>query len=296
VIRVYTDKPNEAEPVVTGFPTEKFGEKPTYKIGPLGLEFITRTKLAVGTGGLAAGEDVVQVYALPQELAAIDYDKAEYHVGPIPAGGRSKNGEGNFFGVAKIPEDDSEKGFFVSSAADKEKGWVLKSGVAANRLGDLQPFLATQQATGVGNPTAVVVNPKPRSRYLVVAQMGGTDDERDSVIGFYGPASGEPALVEKTGLYDITGLAYSPTGDLYATDFAWARPAAGGVYRLEAAEVEGRQSCRAVKIAAAMRPTALTFTPDGSLYMTAMGERNSVDEAPTGVLLKIAPREGTPKL
>jgi hypothetical protein len=295
VVRVFTDKPSEVEPIITGFPTMKFGGKPAYNIGPLGLEFITRLKLAVGTGGLPEGEDTVQVYTWPQELAPTAYDKAEYHVGPVPAGGRSKNGEGNFFGLAKI-EDDAEKALFVTSAADKEKGWVLKAGIAANRLGDLHPFIAAQQVTGVSAPSAVTVNWKPRSHYLVVAQMGHPDGERDSVVAFYGPASGEPAMVLKTGLYDITGLAYSPAGDLYATDFAWTKPEAGGVYRIEAVEVEGRQSCRAVKIAAAMRPTALSFTPDGSLYVTAMGERNALDESPTGVLLKITPKDGTPKL
>jgi sugar lactone lactonase YvrE len=298
VVRLFTDKPSEVEPVITGFPVAKFGDKPQYNIGPLGLAFITpRTKLAVGTGGLREGEDVVQVYSWPQDVTATSYDKAEYHVGPIAAGGRSKNGEGNFFGLAKTAENDSENAFFVTSAADKEHGWVLKAGVAANRLGDLQPFIASQQVTGVASPSAVAVNPKQRSHYLVVAQMGHTDDQRDSVVAFYTPASGEPAMVLNTGLYDITGLAYNAqSGDLYATDFAWAKPEAGGVYRLEAIEVEGRQSCRPVKIAPAMRPTALAFTPDGSLYVTAMGARNTVDEPPTGVLLKITPKDAKAKL
>jgi hypothetical protein len=296
VVRLFTDKPSDVEPVVTGFPLAKFGEKPQYNIGPLGLEFITRTKLAVGTGGLPEGEDVVQVYALPQEAAAMSYDKAEYHVGPIRAGGRSKGGEGNFFGLAKI-EADGENALFVTSAADKEHGWALRAGISANRLGDLQPFIASQQVTGVANPSAATINPKQHSHYLVVAQMGQTGDQRDSVIAFYSPASGDPAMVLKTGLYDITGLAYNAqSSDLYATDFAWTKPDAGGVYRLEAVEVDGRQSCRAVKIASAMRPTALAFTPDGSLYVTAMGARNTVDEPPTGELLKITPKEGTPKL
>jgi hypothetical protein len=296
VVRVFTDKPSDVEPIITGFPTEKFGDKPAYKIGPLGLEFITRLKLAVGTGGLGEGEDIVQVYTWPQDVAETPYDKAEYHIGPVPASGGSSNGEGNFFGLAKI-EDETEKALFVTSAADKEKGWVLKAGITANRLGDLHPFIASQQVTGVGAPSAVTVNPKPRSHYLVVAQMGRPDAERDSVIAFCGPASGEPAMVLKTGLCDITGLAYNvQSGDLYATDFAWAKPEAGGVYRIEAADVEGRQSCRAVKIASATRPTALAFTPDGSLYVTAMGERQTLDEPPAGALLKITPKEGTPKL
>jgi hypothetical protein len=295
VVRVTTDKPSEATPAVTGFPTAEFGDNPRYRIGPLGLGFLGRTKLVVGTGGLPEGKDIVQVYVLPAGGAAVAYEKSDHHVGPVPSGPRSKSGEGNFFALAVIDED-VEKALFVTSAADKENGWVLKANASANRLADLQPFIATRKVTGVGAPGAVTVNPKARSHYLVIGQMDERTAERDGVIAFYSPASGQPALTLKTGLYDITGLAYSPGGDLYALDFAWQKPEVGGVYRIEAAEVAGRQSCRAVKIANALRPTALAFTPDGSLYVTALGNRTGIDAPPTGVLLKITPQPGAPKL
>ena len=296
VLRLTTDKPSEAAPAITGFPLGEFGEKPKYKIGPLSLEFITRAKLAVGTGGLPNGEDVVQVYALPQDGAPLSYEQAEYHVGPVSGGPRSKTGEGNFFSLAKI-DDDAEKALFVVSEGDDAEGWVLKASMTANKLADLQPFIATRRISGVPRPAAVTVNPKPRAHYLLVGQRGETGDERDSVITFYGPASGEPALSLKTGLFDLAALAYSQTsGDLYALDFAWADPRAGGVYRIDAAQVEGRESARAVKIAAIERPTALAFTPDGALYVTAFGERNNVSAPPSGVLLKITPNSGTPRL
>jgi hypothetical protein len=296
VVRLTTDKPAEATPAITGFPIGEFGESAKYKIGPLGLEFITRAKLAVGTGGLPDGEDIVQVYALPPDGAPLSYEQADHQVGPTTAGPRSKTGEGNFFGLAKI-DDDAEKALFVTSKGDDAEGWVLKASMTANKLADLQPFIATRRVTGVPTPAAVTVNPKPRAHYLVVGQIGEVAGERDSVITFYGPASGEPALSLKTGLFDIAGLAYSLTsGDLYALDFAWAEPRAGGVYRIDAAQVEGRESARAVKIASVQRPTALAFTPDGTLYVTAFGERNSVDAPPSGVLLKITPNPETPRL
>ena len=45
-----------------------------------------------------------------------------------------------------------------------------------------------------------------------------------------------------------------------------------------------------MKIAAAERPTALCFAPDGAMYVTALGTRQSPDGEPTGVLLKITPK------
>jgi hypothetical protein len=126
--------------------------------------------------------------------------------------------------------------------------------------------------------------------------MGEPTAARDSRVAMYSPTSGELALNLATDLCDIVGLAYSPRGDLYAVDFAWAEPKAGGVYRLEAAQVDGRESCRAVKIASVVHPTAIAFTPDGSLCVTAFGDRNEPDAAPTGVLLNITPIEDAPKL
>jgi hypothetical protein len=142
----------------------------------------------------------------------------------------------------------------------------------------------------------VAIDLKPNHHYLVVSQLGELTAARDSRVAMYSPTSGELALNLATGLHDIVGLAYSPTGDLYAVDFSWADAKAGGVYRLEAAQVDGRESCRAVKLAAAVRPTSLAFTPAGSLYVTAFGERTDPDAAPTGVLLHITPQAGGPKL
>jgi hypothetical protein len=187
-------------------------------------------------------------------------------------------------------DSDVENALFVASSGDDAKGWVLKAAADGNKLADLQPFIATRQVTGAAAPIAATINPKQRANYLLIGQMGERGGQRDSVVGFYGPASGTPALVVKTGLYDVVGLAYSPSGDLYAADAAWHDPSAGGVYRLDAAEVEGRDSVRAVKIAAVQHPTSLAFTPDGTLYVTTFGESES-----NGKLLKITPGPSTPK-
>jgi len=285
VVRVSTAKPDALAPVINGFPVGEFPDSPPFRAGPLAVAFLSPNRLAVGTGGLGAGRDLVHVYALPENGAPLPYDKFDHSVGPVAASNRSAGGEGSFTALAK-----TEDALFAVPAAGDQRGWVLKAILDANRLADLQPFIATQSAAGVGAPRAVVVNPKTNYHYLVVGQAGEPSLQRDSRITMYSPASGEPALNVSVGLYDVVGLAYSPGGDLYALDFAAAKPSEGGVYRLEAATVDGRETCRAVKIASVLRPTALVFTPDGALYVTARGD------AADGKLLKITPQDDAPKL
>jgi hypothetical protein len=289
VVRATTEKPAEVAPVVTGFPKAKLHEDSPYEVGPLGVEFITQKKLAVGTGGLGDGKDLIRVYSAPSDGEVRNYDQADYSIGPVVADSRTTTGQGRFFDLARI-EADIEKALYATSAGDPKQGWLLKASAGGNRLADLQTFIATASITTAGDPMAVTVNPKPRSQYLLVGQIGERGDQRDSVVGYYAPSSGTPALLLKCGLYDIVGLAYSPSGDLYALDFAWHDVSKGGLYRLDAATVDGHEACRPVKLASIERPTSLSFTPDGALYLTAFGDHDSPDDQPTGKLLKVTPR------
>jgi hypothetical protein len=84
----------------------------------------------------------------------------------------------------------------------------------------------------------------------------------------------------KTELHDITGLAYSPRGQLYAVDFAWLDTTQGGLFQLLKDEAKG---IRTKKILPLDKPTAMAFGPDGALYVTIIaGEKN-------GKLIKIDP-------
>lgn len=291
ILRVMSDKPSETTPAITGFPVDSYGDatkdEPEYRIGPLGMVFLTKSKLAVGTAGLPQGEDLVVVFALPSDGSALTYEQQDHAVGPIPKGPKTTSGEGNFYGLAKT--DDA---LFVTSNGDDDEAWILKATFHANKLSDLQPFIATNRLVGTTGPTAAVINPKKNAHYLVVSQMAGFEQDRDSLLTYYSPKSGKLAMSVQTGLYDIAGLAYSPTDNLYAVDVVRDDAKLGGVYRIDAAEVEGRASSRAVKIATAERPTALAFGPDGALYVTALGTRQAPNGDPTGVLLKITPKAG----
>jgi hypothetical protein len=289
ILRLKSDDLKSPTPIITGIPVDSYGDakkdEPEYRIGPLGLVFLTPTKLVVGGAGLPQGEDLVVVFSLPADGSPVNYEQQEYAVGPIPKGPQSTSGEGNFYGLAKT--DDA---LFVTSNGDDDQAWILKADLKANKLADLQPFIATKPLLGTTGPTAATVNPKEQSHYLVVSQMSGFKKDRDSLITFYSPKTGKVALNQQTGLYDIAALAYSGTDNLYAADVVRADAKLGGIYRLDAAKVDGQQTTRAVKIAPAERPTALVFAPDGAMYVTAIGPRQAPDGAPTGVLLKITPK------
>jgi hypothetical protein len=295
ILRLKSDDLKAPTPIITDIPVDSYGDaakdEPEYRIGPLGLAFLTRTKLAVGMAGLPQGEELVVVYSLPPDGSALKYEQQDHAVGPIPKGDKSSSGEGNFYALAV-----SDDALFVTSNGDDEFAWILKADVRANKLSDLQPFIATKPLLGTTGPTAATINPKDNYHYLVVSQMSDFERERDSLLTFYSPKSGKLALNQQTGLYDIAGLAYSAGDQLYAVDVVRADAKLGGVYRLDAAEADdGRQTTRAVKIAAAERPTALCFAPDGAMYVTALGARQSPDGEPTGVLLKITPKAEAPK-
>jgi hypothetical protein len=294
VLRLTVDDPSKSRPVVSGFPIAESSDLPATRVGPLGLAFLSRNRLAVGTGGLGPGADVVRVYNVSDAAAELAYDASDHAAGPVPASDRSADGEGAYWSLAA-----SERAMFVVPRRGDAQGWVLKATLDANRIADLAPMVAVRDLAGAPAPGAVAVDPRPQLHYLVVGTRGAATAEPDARITMVSPLSGALALNMNTGLRDIAALAYSPAPsfDLYAADDSQAEPAAGGVYRIEAVQVDGRSSCRAVKIASAARPTSIAFTSDGAMFVTALGEPAAGDAAaPAGVLLKITPQADVPRL
>jgi DNA-binding beta-propeller fold protein YncE len=268
---IYRYEPDYAHPdgqpkaglEIDDYKFDTFGTGPKYEIGPLGLAFLDRDHLVVGDGSRKKGEELVRIYKLPASPPppnrGMKEDTAQATLGPIKAGKDSTAGEGDFFGVAV-----GHNAIWVTCHGDEAKGWIAKIELTDGKPGPLTPSIATKPATQVGGVGPLAFTPDGKE--LVVGLMGALDsDRRDSVIAFFDPADGSLKRKLSAGLYDVTGLAYSPqTKKLYATDFAWKKPRDGGLFELT---VDG-DKMKATRIAPLDRPSALAFDPAGHLYIT----------------------------
>ncbi|TXT21316.1 MAG: hypothetical protein FD138_4075 [Planctomycetota bacterium] len=259
-------KSGKAHVEISGFPTDIYGKGPKYNIGPLRPD----------------GDELVRIYKVGKDAAHKDHepikeDAAVATLGPIKASEESAKGEGNFYGVAS-----NGKSIFITCNGDDTKGWIAKSTASAGKPGALKLSIATKVATEVDAPVPVIFSLDGKD--LVVGQMGEVSTPPgDSLLSIYDPETGKLKKNYKTGLNDIAGLAYSPkTKKLYATDYSWSDPKAGGLFRLD---VDG-DTVKATKIASLDKPTALAFDKAGVLYVAVFGTVAEGSTKPAGSLLK----------
>ncbi len=258
----YSPKSGKAKLIIGDYPEDIYGKGPKYKIGPLGLAFAGAKHLVVADGSRDDPKELVRVYQISRKsLKKMRKESdAEYTLGPIGPGKLTAKGEGNFYGVAV-----GAGAIFVTANGDDTKGWVAKSVLKKGKPGPLTLAIATKKATNVDAPVPITFTPDKKK--LVVGQMGEISIPGDALLTFYNPKSGKLLKSYKTGLNDLTGLAYSPSGKLYATDFSWVDTSKGGLYRLD---MKG-DSVTPVKLATLDKPTSLGFDKDGSLYITVIG-------------------------
>lgn len=274
IVRVVDGK---IEEVVTNFPKDIYGKGPKYDVGPLGLTFLNKHTLIVGCGGLPDGEELLRVYKIPGPgEPAIDAKDMVTSMS-LPAEGEVK-GEGNFYGLAV-----TKYGVFVTSNGDDTKGWIAKAGIEGDKVGPFERSIATKEKTNVDAPVAITVN---KAGQLVVGQMGEVTVPNDGLLTFYSPKDGSMLANFETGLSDITGLAYSPKGQLYAVDFSWHNTAEGGLFHVVA---EKDSKVKVSKLTVLDKPTACVFGADGTLYITVIGSGENGETKGAGKLLKVAP-------
>lgn len=270
----------EAVPVITDFPKDVYGKGPKVNIGPLGLLFLDKNTLVVGGGGLPDGEELLRVYTLPEDGAALKADAmtSSYSLAETD----DIKGEGNFYALASTPE-----GIYVTCNGDDTKGWVSKATIDGTKVTGYERYLATKEATEVDAPVGITISP---DGYLVVGQMGEINVPGDSLITFYDTADGGKMLLNlKTGLHDIAAVAYSPRDQMYVLDYSWADPTEGGLFQI----VEDNSSDTGIKTKKIMsldKPTAMVFNADGDLYITIVGEAEDANSK--GQLIQVTKASG----
>lgn len=278
IIRLASDKADSAVvDVVTGFPLTELGDDGR-SIGPLGLFFLDRQRLVVGAGGDDGAE--VLLFELADDLSALSAEKPTQQISlmtdrqvPIHA-----------YALTRTRANPSVRdALLVTCFSNEQSGDVRMIPLRADTLAEPQTFIS---ADADAKPTSPRATTTSDGGYVVVAWTGTSREPADSQLGFYNPANGAQLLLLSTELHDIVALAYSPrTGNLFAADAAWRDAKRGGVYRIDAADKPNASKCKAVKIADAVRPSALSFGPDGALYVTAFGDAESDESA--GVVFKI---------
>ncbi len=269
--RVVKINGSTAEPVITDFALDIYGKGPEYKIGPLGLLFLDQNTLVVGGGDLPDGEEALRVYDLTEWKEPIKFDAAVASFS-LPETEEVK-GEGNFYALAA-----NEQGVFVTCNGDDTKGWVSRAAREGNKLVGFERWLATKEAVGVDAPVGITMTPRGE---ILIGQMGEINVANDSLISFYDAGDKRLLLNLETKLHDITALAYSPRGQLYALDFAWLDTTQGGLFQLLKDDAGGMKTHKIVSLD---KPTAMAFAEDGSLYITLIGP-----EPQKGQLVRIDP-------
>lgn len=296
VIRVDPKDNHKTEDAITGFAKDVYGKGPMYDIGPLGLVFMDKNTLIVGGGDKPDDQEVVYVFDAPEKGKSKKAEEAKQKLGPLGKTPEGAQAEGNYYGLA-IGKSADKTALFVTCNGDDTKGWVARAlyNEKDKKFEDFKRFIATKEETKVDAPVAIMMSSKG---YVLVGQMGEINVPKDSLLTWYDSKEGKRVMNLKTNLHDITGLAYSPkTGNMYATDFAWMETKDGGLFRIEDDKKKQDAPDKGVtltKFTGLDKPTAMTFTADGTLYVTVLGTAKDGDAKKPGKLLKITSKGSDP--
>lgn len=268
---------------VTGYPdpTDVYGKGPKYAIGPLGLAFLDQNHLVVGGGSRKDGEELVRIFKVGNEPAAAPQKESEaaQTLGPIPMSDLTIKGEGNFYGVAA-----SAEWIFVTCNGDDTKGWVARAKVTEGKAGKLMLKIATKEATEVDAPGPITFGKTGKG--VVVGQIGEVNTPGDSLVTIYSPA-GKMQRNLTTGLNDVAGLAWSPSGKLYATDFSWVDASQGGLFSVSLGKKEATEA-KTKKLLKLDKPTGIAFDEAGNAYIAVFGTAAEGSDKPAGQILKVS--------
>ncbi|MDZ4817554.1 MAG: hypothetical protein SGJ20_01125 [Planctomycetota bacterium] len=289
ILRIDPKKLNSSRVAVSGFTLAPFSKHYPIPVGPLGLGFVDQRTLLVGDAGGVSSESAskskaantsfskLRTFSIPADGKTLEADAAK-HTSSVKFSGNLKPDAQVIYSLAVSPG-----AVYLSTGWDDSAGTVLRASNSGSAVRDLKRLVATKEELGLPAPLGIAVSKRGE---LLVGQAGAIGDKRDSRLAFYHGTTAQLLLNLETGLSDITGLAYNPdptSGRLYAIDAAWGRPSEGGLYRLDAVLVDGKQKIKAIKLLSLEHPTAMAFANNGTLYVTTLGPLSqAVSSDPTG--------------
>jgi hypothetical protein len=290
VVRYVDEK---LQDVIVGFSAEGPDDASSDGRGPLGLAFLSRDILAIGTDRNASAGKAIYFVKVPEvgqdPVAAKDAVHVHESLGP--------NRNDDVMGIVRMPAE---------MTSPPEVVVVIRQGGAENAMallpirnprqldrrsgyGDLTRFASPDEFADRQVAAGITLSPR---RELVTGYRleGGT--AATARLVFYQLSDGRRLLDLDTGLCDITALAYgaplAPDNNrrLYALDGMGSAESATGIFRLDAVLQAGTMSIRARRIATLDGPTAMALAADGALYVTLAPQHASV--ARDGRLVRFA--------
>ena len=272
VVRFYSDEPAKTANVITGFQGNQSDSGGDHPAGGSALAFLSRSRLLVMGDSSEGTRHALRIFELPSNGESIAASEPQQE---ILGRGHVDEGERSLFGIAQ----DSKRVYLCSEESPVAVAEASRQG---NGLGNITAWTTADSAEKPLGATCVTGNPRSDKRYVVVGISA--KHVQESSIEFYHPGTAQRLLSLEIPLLEVAGLAYGPdSGLLYAIDVARSDQTRGGIYRLDARFDRGRQGCAAHLIAPLVRPRAMAFAPDGTLYVIAGNPLNDDRPALSGL-------------
>jgi hypothetical protein len=270
VVRLFPATAGKGIEAVAGFSVPAPSDDNLPATGVCSLHFLDRNRLVVA-GGDNDEKPFVRLYELPETNTPLVADQPKQDLDP-PAGKNAARIR-SFRGITRTePNDRVGDVLIVAAWGDREPAGIVYIPVRAGTLGDVLPV----RLNGADEPVEARGVAVGKNGHVVIATGSIPQSQSPLNLQFFNPVSRRVVMQVPVELRRIVALAYSPkSGNLYAANDAAKEE--GGVYRLDESIRGGRPACTAVKIADVSRPTAMSFAPDGSLFVTSLGERINND-------------------